>query len=84
MILAVLLFDFTEDDKDSILPSSILLRAVHVGFNSFSDRFALVPASIVLSTVNPSFYSYSFWFPVGPLTRINLAIWELTLAREEL
>ena len=80
MVLAICFLNVAEDDKGSVLPPTILLRAIEVRLDSLSNWFALEPASVVLAAIRPSFDTDAFGLAVGPLTCVDLPIRELTLA----
>ena len=84
MILLLVLFNFTNNDKCTILPSSFLFSAVIVSLDTFTNRLALVPSSVVHATIRPPLDTQALWFAVSPLTYIYLSIRETAFSREEL
>lgn len=83
VVLAILLFDISYDHKDSVLPPTVLLRAVCIRFNAFANWLALVPSAIVFPPVWPALDTDSFRLAVCPIASVDLPIRVLALSREE-
>lgn len=83
-LVAPVLRYISENVEDTIVPSAVLLLTIHVRLDSLPNWFTREPLSVVGAPIGPSLNAFTLGLAVDPVSNVDLIVWELALAAQEL